>query len=483
MAEKIQQPIIYADFSSGLYDDLAVAKSLMPKNSVSKAMNCVFDRPRGGISQRYGTTAVGAVVSAGSTILGLHNFRCSTTANSQLLASVGGSIYKYSSGTWSVTTTGFSSTEKTRFITYLDYVAVMDGVSACKCWSGTGAWVDTGGALAINSFPRGKYATTINTRIAVAGVTGALDTLYLSSLASAAGAISWTSGNKQIEVFPNDGGGNIAGLAGNGRVVLIFKERGLYRYDDSELQRIGFVGTTSNESIVTDDQGITYFFGQGANGVGFYMTNGGRPIKISRVVTKYVEAISASYYANIAGYTDGEKIEWAAGSITIGENTYSNASLVYSISDKTWSVFNRADSFRVFSQYINSSSEITTVGADTDGYAQTISSGNTDNGDPIHSEVEFAPIVFTTRGRTKVVTQIVTAAETYQGLILYVKTDDNRYSQIGSIDERNKHFNNLPILRGNEFTFKLTANNSGIPWEFSGFEFPDGSVIDESYRG
>ena len=477
MAQKINQPIQINDFSSGLIDNLSVSRFLTPNNAVNKAINVVFNRPRGSVRQRLGTTKLGNTISSGNTILGLHNFRSSSSANHQIIAAAGGNLYYLNSSTWTSTLTGLS-TNKTRFLTYLDSVCFLDGATALQSWDGTSGWIASAGPLDISNFPITKYAGLINTRIAAAGNSTNPDTLYISSL-EAANAISWTSGNKTIRVYPNDGGGNISGLAGNGRIILVFKERGLYRYDDTELQRIGFVGTTSHESITTDDNGITYFFGQGANGVGFYMTDGGKPIKISRPIVKYIEAISPSFYSNIAAYADGEKVEWSVGSITINGLVYTNASLVYFPSDQTWMVFNRDDRFRVFSQYIDASGNMKVTGGDTDGMAQTINDGNTDNTVNISSECEFKPITITTSAQIKLLSEVFALATHFQGLQLHLKIDEKPFVLLGDIKNNVQNFT-LNKARGHKFQFKITAINGGEPFQFDGLEIP--SFINEGYE-
>ena len=92
---KIQGDRILDDSSSGMIDDLSVADSILPSNAVRKAMNVILDRPRGSISQRFGTTRLGSTdVESGQTILGLHNFRSSTdSADHQILVAVNGKVY------------------------------------------------------------------------------------------------------------------------------------------------------------------------------------------------------------------------------------------------------------------------------------------------------------------------------------------------------------------------------------------------------
>lgn len=464
--------LVRQDFSSGIIDDLAVSDSLLPANAVRKGINVMFDRPRGSISQRYGTTKLGDTLSAGNVILGLHNHRQATATNHQLLAAVTTTIKYLNSGTWTNTVTGLTTGLKTRFLTYLDSTVFLNGTDAHKSWTGTGAWTSTGGVFDVASFPVTKYATILNGRVLAAGNSTYPSRIYESSIVSA-GAVSWTSGNRTVDVYTNDGSGGISSVASNGRVALIFKDRAMFRYDGNELQRIVNIGTPSHESVVTDDNGVTYFFGQGSNGVGFYRSTGGYPEKISRPIIKWVESIVATFYDDVAGFTDGNKVYWSVGSCTVNGEAYSNVCFVYNIADQTWEIRNYADSFRVFSQYIDSNSNLTVVGGDTDGMVQTINSGNTDNGTDIYSECEMSPLVVTTRGHTKVLPTIITFAQDYQGLNFLMKVDDGDFKLIGSIDKREKNFSPVAKLRGQKFYPKITAVNSGTPFVFEGYSILD----------
>lgn len=471
---QIQQPYIFGDATNGILDDKSVADNLMPKNAVRFAVNCIFDYPRGAVSQREGTTVLGSAFA--SQVLGLHNLRSSTTGYNQLIAVYGNSVYYYdtATSTWASTTSVSTSGLKARFLTYLDNAVILNGTDSPKCWTGTGGWSSSGGDLDIGNFPVGKYADILNTRIYTVGVSSAPDTVYCSSLESG-GAISWSSGTKNFRVYPNDGKGNITGLKSNGKIMLIFKERGIYRYDDYQLDFLAPVGTPSYESIVSDDNGITYFFGQSAGGVGFYMTSGALPQKISRMITMIVEAISPSYYTNVAGFTDGQSVYWSIGSVTLDGITYSNAWVVWNIADKSWEFRNYADRYTVFSPYITTTGALTIVGGDTDGNVQTIDSGNTDNSTPIEAMCDWGSTIFTTRGRTKVVNEVVTLAKNYQGLSFLLKVDDGEYEKIGSIDRAEK-VHSLK-MRGNKFYFRISSVNSGTPFQFDGFECWD--VTDE----
>jgi hypothetical protein len=327
------------------------------------------------------------------------------------------------------------------------------------------------------NWPITKCATVLNGRIYATVNSSNPSTVYASSIASG-GAISWTSGNKTIEVFPNNGDGAITGISNNGRIILIFKERSFYRYDANQLDRVAGIGTTSHESIASDDRGVTYFFGQGANSVGFFATTGGYPTNISRPVNRWVKAISASFYDDIAAYTDGSKICWSVGSVTLDGTTYSNCCLVYNISDQTWETRNYADSFRVFSQYINGSNDITIVGGDTDGHVQTLDSGNTDNSADIVSDCEMRPLVFGNRAKRKAVPELYTVSTDFQGLRLHMKTDDGPFKEIGGIKQHVQRFTGLE-LKGSSFQPKITCSNSSTPYVFDGLVWS--KIQDEGY--
>lgn len=465
-------PVTRDDFSSAVIDDLSVSDSLFPKNCVRHSINMMFDRPRGAIQQRSGTTCVGSgAASAGNTINGLFNLRSSTLAKSQLLVAATTQIIYLNAGTWTTTVSGLTTGLKTRFFTFLDRVAFLNGADQPQAWSGAGAWETSGGPLDIANMPKVKYADVLNLR--VYGFTGS--TLSWSSIASG-GAISWTSGNSSVEVYPHDGTGEGTSLIGNGRMLLIFKERALYRYDGSDLQRISFVGTPSHESVFNDDMGVTYFFGQGANSVGFYMTTGGYPAKISRTIQKWVEAIDPAYYQHIFGYTDGQKACWSIGSVTIDGSTYSNAWVVYNISDKTWEMYNYADRFRCGGMYIDPvSNAITVVGGDTDGFVQTIGAGNTDGivgvtpGAPIAIEVDFGDDAFGDRGMLKAIPSFFALSSNVTDMKVLAKEDDKKFKDMGNITKRETLFSQK--LQFRRLTLKIVGSNSSTPCSFEGFEF------------
>lgn len=482
MTTELQQEIVFDDFSGGVIDPLAVSDSLLPKNCVRKAVNLLFDRPRGAVTTRLGTTSLtSSAVNAGKTAQGIHNFRHTTVASSQLLYVFNGTIYSLSGTSSNAEYASLDASAKARFLTYLNQVAVMNGVDGVRYSTGAGSWA-TGGNMDTANWPVTKAAAILNGRIGAIGNSTNPSRLYESSIVSG-GAVSWTSGNRNTEVKPNDGAGELTSITSNGRMFLLFKERALYRYDGNSLEFIVAIGTPSHESVVTDDQGVTYYFGQGANSVGFYATTGGYPKKISRPVQTWVEAIASSYYANVAGYTNGNKIVWPVGACTVDGISYANVHLSYNTADQTWEIYNYADSFRVFSQYINSSGALTIVGGDTDGFVQTIDSGFTDGivgstaGTDIFYECNFQPTALTSRSRTKCINEMVTFCKDPQGLNFYLGTNDEDYVLVGTATDRENVFQELKTLRGQRFYPRIAGSNSGPQLTFEGYSFT--KVADE----
>ena len=459
------------DFNRGMIDQDAVSDSLLPDNAVRLALNVNLNRPIGSVKQRNGTTALGSAIVSNETILGLHDFRIT---NNVLLAAINetgdasSTIYKYSSGTWSSSLTGQTASLKSRFLTYLNAVAVLNGTDAIKSWTGTGSWTITGGALDVANFPRGSFAVVFNSRV----FTSIASTLYYSSIPSS-GSISWTSGNGDIDIQVNDGAGDITSAYVLGRQLIIFKERAMYRWDgySTDANPLIFIGTPSHESVAGDSYGNVYFFGTGESTVGIYKTQGGRPIRISKAIQGWIDAMSASSYTNTAGYCDKDNYYLTVGNITYKGRTYTNVMFVYNLTEETWTIRSYADDFRVFTMYLDNSA-ITYVGGDTDGNVQTIDSGTTDNGTPIYSEIEFREI-FTSRARTKQINQFFSYATNFQGSKISIKIDDEDYIGLGSIKEKEQKFDFLEkeAIIGKVFYFKIICANSQAPFIFDGLEF------------
>lgn len=480
---RITQPFMSDNFLGGSIDEGAVGDFMLPRNACRRAINVRFDKPLGAITQRLGTTILGTdKVNGANAVTGLYNFRdAGSGTNNQIIATSNGTnFYLNGSNVWTSTLSGDTAGLKTRFVTFLDEVVRLNGTDAAKSWTGNtaSAWGTSGGNLDVGNWPTGtKFGVVFNSRVYTAGNTSAPDRLYASSIPSG-GAISWTSGNLNVDINPQDGM-NITGLATTGDLILIFKDRAMYRWKGAQggdPNQLINIGTPSHDSIVRTDQGPIYFFGRGLNSVGFYRTTGGYPELISRPKQDYVDAISASYYGSISGFCDADNVYWSIGSVTVGGKTYTNAWYFFNIPTETQGIFSFDDRFQVFSPYITSTGAVTLLGGDTDGHVQTLFSGTTDNTAPISSEVGLPPMYFTGRERVKTLGELYAFAKQPNGLRLQMQADDGSVRQLGEIKGREQRFPSLSI-RGRKFYPTITCVNSQQPFTFEGLAVTD--VVDE----
>lgn len=479
------QPYISDDYSSGMIDSASVSDSLLPRNAVRKAVNGVFDEPRGAISGRAGSTLIGN--NLGTAVLGLANFRDSGGGtNHRLMATdSGGNTYYFNGSTFVATLTGDTNGLKTRFVEYLDVIARLNGTDGVKSWNGSSSWVTSGGALDVGNWPSGtKFGNVFNSRVYAGGSDSQPDRAYYSSIPSG-GAISWTSGNGYLDVNPNDGDGGLTAFITNGTVQLFFKRTSLYRWDGSSTfaNKVIGIGTPSQECVAAHDSGWVYFFGIGRNSVGAYKTTGGYPQKISLNIARWFEAIPASNYSSIAAFVDDDHFSISVGSITVDGQTYSNAWFVYTISMQIWHIENRVTLFTYFIPYIDSTGAVTTVGGDTAGNVQTINAGTDDNGTPISAEVELGPVVATTRGRIKVFSPagIVAYSNAQQGLQFLIRSDQEDYKLLGELRDTEQRFDDVNTFRAHRLYPKIIATDSKTPWQFDGFEI--NNIQDEGIMG
>lgn len=309
-------------------------------------------------------------------------------------------IYYNNSGTWTTSKTndtkqpgtgGEDATNFTRvrFITFLDYLFRVNGVDAMASSVDVngGVWGTTN--CLTTMLP--AFAAVFQDRIYVAndkraGADMHSSRIYFSSLPATAGTITWTSDDDWFDVNPDDGD-EITALESNGNRLLIFKNRGLYRWNWGivEPDRLIGVGTASQESVKTNlDLGITFFASQ--NGKGIYAFTGRRPRLISRKIQPIFDAVPATAWGNMVGEVDEDHYYvYLADSITVpglgdkGESkVITNAMAVYTISLDAWVVYSLHSCWRFATKLIQSSAEEIYFGSH-EGRTYKWNSGLTDN--------------------------------------------------------------------------------------------------------
>jgi hypothetical protein len=366
------------DFSTGMITE--VADSLTPPNAMRLIQN-LDDEVLGMLRVRKGVTAIGNQITDGKPCLGLYNFRDSGTgSNNQQIAAFNDSgdslmVTSYLSGaSWATITGSFTADAIARFETFTDYVFTVNSkFDAPKSWNGgTPTW----GTTQLSGAPSGQFIKKFKSRLYIAHTATNPDRVFFSSIISSTGNISWTTSTDYLDVNPSDGM-NITGIENNGTLLLIFKDRAMYRWNGSstDADLVMDIGCSSNESIATRN-GLTFFF----NPKGIYQTDGGRPVRISGPIQRWIDAISPTYYSKVAGVVDGERYYCSVGDLTVEGVSYSNVVLVRNLANNTWSVRTYAEEMRRFAPYILSTGAEGIMCGNDDGDVQAFNSGLTDDG-------------------------------------------------------------------------------------------------------
>lgn len=392
------EPYLLRDFSGGQITE--VVDTLLPTNAMRLIENMDVDVV-GGLRVRRGSTAIGDQLEDGKTILGLYNFiDAGSGSNSQQIAVVNNasdsqSILEYnSSGTWTGISGGSSQTAgaKHRFATFLDRVFVVNSAfNTPLSWDGNPS--NPLGSTQLSSAPSGQFVIAYKSRLYIVGTLANPDRVLFSSIISAAGNITWDTTNDYLDVNPSDGreGGDITGVAKNGTLLLIFKDRGMYRWNgaSTDPELVIDVGCSSHESIATRN-GITFFF----NPFGIYATNGGQPKRLSAPIQRWIGAISGSYYQHVSGACDEDNYYCSIGDVTVDGETFNNVVLVYGLSTRTWRVYTFPEQVRILANFINSDSTEGIMLGNDDGDVLQFNSGNTDTGTGINYRVKTKRIDF-----------------------------------------------------------------------------------------
>lgn len=453
----------HKNLSGGMLSN--VADSVMPDGSASLSVNFHYD-VLGMAIQRSGTTVLGATVASNTTCSGLFQYIDSAGSTNRLFAKFGTTTYVYNGTTW--TSLGESlSSAKCRFAQFLNLAFRVGGGSTTVSSTGAGF-----GSTNCSGAPSGKFIMPYKQRLYIAGDTTYPDRLFFSSIASSTSTITWNQTTQYLDVNPEDGN-NITGLAKVSNLLLIFKERAMYRWNGTSTDPdiVVDIGTTSQESIA-QVKGTVYFF----NPSGIFATNGGYPMEISRPIYNWIQGMSASYYTEVSGFGDEDHYYCNIGTTTVNGRTFTNTWLVYTISSQNWHVYTFADSFRFMTRYINSSSAVTYVGGDTGGDVQTLFSGNTDNTAPIVYEYEAKDEDWGSNASTKCITELAVFMKQGLGGTVSISEDGKPYESVGKIN------NAVSIIkginkRGHSLRVKIFGSNKSTPVKLEGYAFLKGENL------
>lgn len=480
--KKLKQ-IEYRDFSKGTIR--TANPSISPKNSYALGLNYDSDYEIGSLYSRLGNDILGVQMAGGNKVtLGVHqHVEAGGTALFAVYSdATNNDIYFASSGAKSLEDD--TADLKTRFCTYLGATVRVNGLDACKSYTASGGWITTGGAFEVQNMPNGKVVIEWKDRIYVGAKYGFPGIVFYSSIADpSTKTVSWvdattTTGSGQIEIEQEDNGGDIAAFAKVPGYLLIFKERSMKRWDGSSTFPEDLVkqGVFTQECVCSGKE-MAFF----VNPKGVWATNGGYPVRISKPVQDFINAIPGANWGNVSITSDDEHVFVAIGDVTVGDDDFENVVLKFNIGTESWDVYSYYNDFRVFATYIDSNGVSNIIGGDTNGQILQLNTGYTDyHSTPVHItySLETNDLEFGTRGNIKQLSKMYTFTENVStGQIMCRKNSHKPadWKNIGKIQDPVTESKDLGIS-GNFFNFKFTGMSSTGRSKFLGFEFPDDTI-------
>jgi len=459
--------------TEGVIRSAQLNDTVTPENSVQLAVNMNFDRV-GAIQTRPGVTAditaLGGSVKAFGTINILGG-------NQYLFGQVGTDVSAWNGTTWSSVRTLSTGAYKARFSQFLNRTWMVNGSA------GDAVQTSAGGSFGTTdvpgTFPKGDFIQAgFDGRIWVANAT--LDALYYTDVVQFSGTaytspLTFTLSTNFIKWLSPQDGESITGLFRIPRALLVFKQNHIFRvYSTSNVDPFPAynVGTYSQESIVQTKDGL-YFH----HSSGFYkFAYDGQPVEISRRIIDFVKAISRSNYGNVLGIYDGfDNVEWAVGSVTVEDVTYTNCVLRYTISTQVWTVYDYpGNSITAMIRYDNGTVIRSLIGTSA-GKVGTLDSGNTDFGVAIYFEMIDRWRSFTEMySKSKAISGIMVSAQNGGGTLLQYQTEKapvNVWTDIDTLNENEDSlFPNASTDDFNTVRLRLRGNSSGTPIIFNGIE-------------
>jgi len=453
----------------GLIQSIQMNDTIAPEQSLSTAVNVVFDRI-GAITTRLGITSF--ATSLGGKIITLGKYSQNASSNRQLLAQVGNTISAWNGTTWTAVRTLTSSTNKARYSQFLNYTYTVNGSDAggdaIQTYDGT-----TYAATNVGTLPKGDYVQAgFEGRVWVADAT--TDRLYYSDIVSAGGVI--TGGSDYIEKLSPQDGESFTGLFRVPRALLVFKQNHIFRvYGATSLDPYPAynVGTFSQESIVEAKNGIYFHHSSGF----YWFQYDGQPQEISRRIKGYVNAIPRSYFENVTGAYDGkDNITWSIGPVVVEGKSYNNCQVRYTISTQVWTTYDLSSSIVPTAMLTYDSGNIIAqiVGTNSGGVFQQ-ELGISDNGEKIYFEWVTRWVSFSDMwSMRKQVSGIMINHQNGSGTLFQYQTDkdlENQWNDIGTLDE--DYSSLFPAFQSDDFNrirFRVSGFTHGTQIVFDGLE-------------
>jgi len=267
-------------------------------------------------------------------------------------------IFNPSDNTWTNQYQNLQSGSKIEFCTFLDGVFACNYTDNTRYYNGT-IWSQT---TNVTSAPKAKYVINYNDRLYLANIdisgTTHKSRVLSSSLPDSSYNITWdTSSNGPFfDTSPLDGD-EIMGLGKNFNRLLVFKEKGLWRYDTNSLYQFpGAPGTNNNRSIQNVLEYTIYF-----HTTGVYGLKDNAVMLLSRAIQPIIDGVQSVNLDRICSYVDGDHYILFLHDVINEEKGINipNCIVDLDVARMRWTIGSLAHTPRVFGTYRNSRTEVT----------------------------------------------------------------------------------------------------------------------------
>lgn len=468
---QIERIVVRNIGSNGVIMEGVVDDFLMPEGAVNWSINCHFDKI-GAVTVRDGITLLGDQIADTYTIKGLFQFLDTGAGTNDRLIAVANTVaYALVSGTWTSKRTALTNGSKARFTNFIDFVFMVNGTEAMQSWNGGAGNFSTDN---VASAPVAKFIDNFRSRVWAAATTSLPSRLYYSSVATAAGTISWDTTNWYIDIAPGDGE-DLTGIMKFTNALYAFKPSSVYRIfsiNETEPDPQIFVGTYSQESIEVAKDGMYWHHSSG-----IYRLRKGetKPVEISRPIYDIIKNITRANYTEVASWSDDDHIYFHIGDISIYGLTISNCVIRWSMSTEVWTIYKYPVPLVIGTSY-DTSSLLGQVVGDNDGNVYTYNVGTTDNTAPINYEFETRWIDLSgLRSEHKTITKITALNEDMAGANAGWRNGTMNRLEIqpmGQLGSQETNFSNQNI-KGNRLKFSIRGVSDSGSSVFNGFEILD----------
>lgn len=459
--------IKFHDFSGFLQS--RTTRLLRPVNELSRAIN-VEANTIGGIQKRLGYSRYGTTVEASQNVLGVHGYY-RLNGDSYLLAAVGTTLYRYNAGSWTAISSVLASSSKYEMATFIDEVFITGYNESTRTFD-TVRNLDATSLTSTNNLSganNARFVVVFRQRLYLISLSSRRRSAFqYSDVPTSSGTvITWPSGN--IEEVRTDDGEDLNGVGELGNRLVLFKENSVHEWNESTIIQTGKIGTTSHRSIVNSNPYL-YFFSRSQGKKGFYRYEGGSPKLISGKIQSWVDGIADSTLGDIIGFKKGDLLIWFVGTITLGQETFSNSAIVYNVSTNVWSIDQYDDTFRCATYFRDSSTERPYIGVSDGDVHQIAIAGDTqytDNGTAIAALFRTTKLDFGATEDEKQISKSIFFCEQAQGLQIRGRMDDGRWESLGMCTKTVNSFSGLSS-KGFYLEIEGSESSGNPPFIFEG---------------